>query len=110
MDRLPYTVPLLPEGEYAKISSGKDWWGPMPDPFDPRFTEAADKMARNAAALFAGDPWLIGYFVENELSWGRGSPAKPEEHSALAINPLAAGQASPAHSAFVAHLPQTYHG
>lgn len=67
----------------------------MPDPFDPRFTEAADKMARNAAARFAGDPWLIGYFVENELSSGRGSPAKPEEHSALAINTLAAGQASP---------------
>ena len=53
MHRLPYTVPLSPEGEYAKVSSGEDWWGPMPDPFDPRFAEAADKMARNAAARFA---------------------------------------------------------
>ena len=35
MHRLPYTVPLSPEGEYAKISSGEDWWGPMPDPFRP---------------------------------------------------------------------------
>ena len=27
MHRLPYTVPLSPEGEYAKVSSGEDWWG-----------------------------------------------------------------------------------
>jgi hypothetical protein len=74
MHRLPYTVPLSPEGEYAKISSGEDWWGPMPDPFDPRFAEAADKMARNAAARFGGDPWLIGYFVDNELAWGNRRP------------------------------------
>src|SRR5262245_65493680 len=57
MHRLPYTVPL-PEGEYAKVISGEDWWGPMPDPFDPLFAEAADKMARNAAARFGGDPWV----------------------------------------------------
>jgi hypothetical protein len=102
-------VPLSPEGEYAKLSSGEDWWGPMPDPFDPRFAEAADRMARNAAARFAGDPWLIGYFVDNELSWGRSTPAYPEQYYAPAINALAAGRQSPANSAFIADLTQTYH-
>ena len=72
-----------------------DWWGPMPDPFDPRFAEAADKMARNAAARFRGDPWLIGYFVDNELSWGRGSSTDPQEYYALAINALAARSGEP---------------
>jgi hypothetical protein len=65
-------------------------------------------MARNAAARFHGDPYLIGYFVDNELSWGRGSPAKPLEYYALAINALAAGPQSPAKSAFVAQLIETY--
>jgi hypothetical protein len=108
MHRLPYTVPLSSEGEYAKISSGEDWWGPMPDPFDPRFAEAADKMARNAAARFAGDPWLIGYFVDNELSWGRSTRADPQQYYALAINALAAGRESPANSAFIGYLTETY--
>ena len=108
MHRLPYTVPLSPEGEYAKVSSGEDWWGPMPDPFAPRFAEAADKMARNAAARFAGDPYLIGYFVDNELSWGRSTPAYPQQYYALAINALAAGRESPANSAFIAYLTETY--
>lgn len=108
MHRLPYTVPLSPEGEYAKVSSGEDWWGPMPDPFDPRFAEAADKMARNAAARFGGDPYLIGYFVDNELSWGRSTPAYPQQYYALAISALAAGRVSPANSAFIGYLTQAY--
>jgi hypothetical protein len=108
MHRLPYTVPLSPEGEYAKVSSGEDWWGPMPDPFDPRFAAAADKMASNAAARFRGDPYLIGYFVDNELAWRRGSSANPRERYSLALNVLAAGPESPAKSAFVAYLTETY--
>jgi len=108
MHRLPYTVPLSPEGKYAKLSSGEDWWGPMPDPFDPRFAEAADKMARNAAARFGGDPWLIGYFVDNELSWGRSTRACPQQYYALAVNALAAGRESPANSAFIGQLAETY--
>src|SRR5262249_8759527 len=108
MHRLPYTVPLSPEGEYAKVSSGVDWWGPMPDPFDPRFADAADKMARNAAERYRGDPFLIGYYVDNELAWGRSTPAYPEEYYALAINALAAGPESPAKAAVVAYLTETY--
>ena len=109
MHRLPYTVPLWPEGEYAKVISGEDWWGPMPDPFDPFFAEAADKMARNAAARFGGDPWLIGYFVDNELAWGRRTPAYPQQYYALVLGALAAGRQSPANSAFTAYLRETYH-
>jgi len=108
MHRLPYTVPLSPEGEYAKVSSGEDWWGPMPDPFDPHFVEAADRIARNAAARFGGDPWLIGYFVDNELAWGPSTRAHPQQYYALALGALAAGRQSPAHSAFAADLQQTY--
>ena len=100
MHRLPYTVPLWLEGGF--------WWGGMPDPFDPRFAAAVDCMARNAAARFRRDPWLVGYFVDNELSWGRGWSTDPREHYALAINTLALGPESSAKSDFVAQFIETY--
>jgi len=100
MHRLPYTVPLWLEGKF--------WWGGIPDPFDPKFVTAADKVARNAAAQFARDPWLVGYFVDNELAWGRGWSSDPRERYALAINTLALGPESPAKSAFVGQLIETY--
>jgi hypothetical protein len=97
-----------PEGEYGTVSSGGDWWGPMADPFDSRFAVAVDKMAQSAAAQYCGDPYLIGYFVGNELAWGQSTPAQPREYYGLAINALAAGPESPAKSAFLASLIDTY--
>jgi hypothetical protein len=108
MHRLPYTMPLYPEGKYATVSSGEDWWGPVPDPFDPAFAEAVDRMARSAAARFRGDPYLIGYFVGNELAWGQGSAANPRAYYVLAISALAAGPESPARAAFVQDLVESY--
>lgn len=100
MHSLPYTVPLWLEG--------KLWEGGTPDPFDPRFAAAVDQMARNAAAQFRGDPWLVGYFVDNELAWGVGWSTDPREHYAVAISALARGPESPAKSAFTAQLIETY--
>ncbi|MFB3883275.1 MAG: beta-agarase [Armatimonadota bacterium] len=42
----------------------------LPDPFDAGFREAvrASIAARHESA---GDPWCIGYFVDNELNWQR---------------------------------------
>ena len=108
MHQLPYTVPLSLDGEYPKLRSVDNWWGPMADPFSLRFAAAADEMARKAAARFRGDPYLIGYFVDNELAWGKGSPSKPKDYYALAINALAAEPESPAKSAFVGDLVRAY--
>jgi hypothetical protein len=65
-------------------------------------------MAQGAAARFRGDPYLIGYFVDNELAWGRSDPDDPRGYYALAINALASEPQSPAKSAFVAHLIEAY--
>ena len=40
------------------------------DVFSPRFDEALEKLTQQVNAT-AGDPWCIGYFVHNELSWGK---------------------------------------
>lgn len=57
-DRVPYTLPLSIVGDYASISTGTDWWGGMPDLFDPR-----SPWPLSAAAIAArdhrDDPWLI---------------------------------------------------
>ena len=39
--RIPYSLPLAIGGDYATVSTGYDWWGAMPDPFDPKFAMAA---------------------------------------------------------------------
>src|SRR6516165_7554277 len=89
---------------------GSFGWGGIPDPFDPRFAMEVDKMAENAAAQFGGDPWLVGYFVDNELAWGRGWSTDPRERYALAISTLNRGPESPAKLAFVTQLIETYRG
>jgi Beta-galactosidase len=80
----------------------------MPDVFDPRFAAAADRMAEHAAAQFRGDPFLIGYFVDNELGWGSGSSQDPAQRYSIAIGTLAAGPQSPAKAALIAQLADTH--
>ncbi len=43
----------------------------LPDPFDPGFREAVRARIEERQES-AGDPWCIGYFVDNELNWQRG--------------------------------------
>jgi len=45
----------------------------MPNPFHPDFRNWCDKIAREKCAPNRDDPWLLGYFLDNELAWwGRG--------------------------------------
>lgn len=88
-DRLPFTVALSIEGEgFARISDGVDYWGRMPDPFDPRFAAAVDETVRRGTAPHRGDPMLLGYFVDNELAWGDGNSPDPRRRHALVIHAL----------------------
>jgi hypothetical protein len=54
-------------------SVGRDVWlkGGVVDYFSPEFHDAADRVAQRLCAPHAKDPWLIGYFTDNELRWGR---------------------------------------
>lgn len=75
--RMPYSLPLSIAGDYATVSSGFDWWGAMPDPFDPRFAMAAERVIAIAARDHRDDPWLLGYYADNELAWaGRDGSAQ----------------------------------
>ena len=69
---MPYTVPLQVGGDHARLSSGSDYWAMMHDPFDPQFAVDAEESFQ-PAKRFRDDPWCLGYFVDNELSWGSGT-------------------------------------
>ena len=50
----------------------RDVWlkGLVVDYFSPKFRDAADRVASRICAPHARDPWLLGYFTDNELRWG----------------------------------------
>jgi len=64
----------------------------FPNVFDPIFPTYCDYVASQRCAPNKDDPWLFGYFLDNELAWwGRGARdtglfdavmKKPETHSA----------------------------
>lgn len=64
----------------------------FPNVFHPDFEKTCDELARKRCAPHLGDPWLVGYFLDNELRWwGLGDSATglfdlvrtlPPEHSA----------------------------
>ncbi|MDP9691006.1 UNVERIFIED_ORG: hypothetical protein J2W82_004694 [Pseudomonas mohnii] len=106
-ERVPYTLPLSIVGDYASISTGSDWWGGMPDPFDPRFAMATERAVAIAARDHRDDPWLIGYFADNELAWA-GPGDDPKARYALAYATLKMTTDVPAKRAFLKQLRDKY--
>lgn len=105
--RMPYVLPLSIAGDYASIPTGYDWWGAMPDPFDPRFAMAAERTVAIAARGRRDDPWLIGYFADNELAWA--APGNtPQARYALAYGTLRQTTDVPAKRAFLKQLRDRY--
>jgi hypothetical protein len=106
-ERVPYTLPLSIVGDYASISTGMDWWGRMPDPFDPRFAMPTERAVAIAARDHREDPWLIGYYADNELAWA-GPDANPQARYALALGTLKLTTDVPAKRAFLKQLRDKY--
>lgn len=67
MDRTVYTDRVE---VYSKPLEGarKGWW-PFRDPFDPSFKVATEEALLAKKALL-DDPWCLGMFVDNEITWG----------------------------------------
>ncbi|UXX77861.1 hypothetical protein N7E81_10830 [Reichenbachiella carrageenanivorans] len=52
-----------------KIEGSEGFWGKFHDVFDPAFRLAV-RQSMEGQKIGANDPWCIGFFVDNELSWG----------------------------------------
>jgi hypothetical protein len=69
-------------------------WTGFPDVFNPKWARYCEKEAQNRCGENKNDPWLIGYFIDNELEWfGKNHKPwglfdetwkKPREHAAKA--------------------------
>ena len=68
MRKTPYVVTIESGGRTLEGSQG--YWGRFADVFDPGFAQSIRADAARHQAASADDPWCLGYFVDNELSWG----------------------------------------
>ena len=69
MRKTPYVVSAGSSGAKS-IEGSSGYWGKFPDPFDPSFRAAIERRMSWERDKSAGDPFCIGYFVDNELGWG----------------------------------------
>ena len=98
MRKTPYVGTINTGGRPIQGSEG--FWRQFPDPFDPAFRRALDQRMAAEKGKSAGDPWCIGYFVDNELSWG--------DETALAAAALASPADQPAKQELVQNLKRKY--
>jgi hypothetical protein len=66
--KTPYVGTIHSGG--SAIQGSKGTWRKFPDPFDPAFRDALRERLAKEKGKSAGDPWCIGYFIDNELTWG----------------------------------------
>jgi hypothetical protein len=66
----PFAVCVWMSGEERSIEGAYGYWQQMPDVYDPSFDAEADRVMREAGAKYGDNPLCIGYFFENEMSWG----------------------------------------
>ncbi|MCX6873340.1 MAG: beta-galactosidase [Verrucomicrobia bacterium] len=99
MRRTPYTDNLGSHG--ARMLEGSEgYWGKFPDVFDVGFSDNLRRAMQAKRGGSANDPWCIGYFSDNELSWG--------DDTSLALGTLRSPPDQPAKLAFVADLKAKY--
>ncbi len=93
---MPFTVTSGTRGgRMLEASSG--YWGKMMDVYDPEFPARADTNIQRDAAPFAANPLVVGYFVDNEMSW-----------AAIASSTLSCPPDQPARMVFIERLKAKY--
>jgi hypothetical protein len=65
------------------ISSGGPQLEHIPDVFDQEWVKSINQRMDEERGTTAGDPWNIGYFVDNEWTWGSQPRAARVTHGAL---------------------------
>ncbi len=106
-DKMPYFANGWIIGDFKTVSSGNDYWSPLPDPFDPEFANRARITIDIIAEEVKNSPWCVGVFIDNEKSWGNKS--SPKAHYAIVINTLTLDASqSPTKSKFVELMQAKY--
>ncbi len=96
--RTPYVVATGFRARDIEGSAG--YWGKFKDPFDPAFSVNARREMARQVGVSANDPWCLGYFVDNESSWG--------DETSLSLAALQSPADQPAKAAFLGDLKARY--
>ncbi|WP_406609494.1 beta-galactosidase [Agarivorans sp. JK6] len=106
-DKIPYFANGWIIGDFKTVTSGDDFWAPLPDPFDPVFRERAEATVSQVKAEMQGSPWCVGIFIDNEKSWGRMGTING--HYGIAIHTLGrSDEESPTKAVFTQALKDKY--
>jgi hypothetical protein len=95
--RTPYVDAASSHGT-RMIEGSQGYWGKFPDVFDPSFSNAVRRSVEGKSS--AKDPWCIGYFSDNEMSWG--------DETSLSLAALKSPASQALKQAFVADLKTKY--
>jgi len=98
MRRTPYVGTI--HFEARKLEGSEGYWGKFYDVFDPSFEQRLRERLAREKGRIADDPWCIGYFVHNELSWG--------DDVSLAVAALVSPPDQPAKKIFINDLKAKY--
>ena len=100
--KLPYVV-AVKFGPYYNVIEGCEMigWQKLPDPFDPTFENGFKWFFDGEGKITAADPYCIGYFIDNELSWGKTG-------TFLAEGTIRSRAAQPAKQAMTKHFENKY--
>ena len=99
MRQTPYTD-AIGSGRTKLIEGSEGYWGRFPDVFDASFADSLRRAMQSKRATSATDPWCLGYFSDNEMSWG--------DDVSLALSALKSGPDQAAKQAFLADLKTKY--
>jgi len=95
----PY-VDTLDTGKAKRIEGSEGYWIKFPDVFDPAFKPLMTGLMEAKKGKTAGDPWCLGFFTDNEMSWG--------DSLSLALAALQSPAGQPAKAEFIADLKSKY--
>ena len=68
-ERVPGMAYTLILGLAASTQPGLWQKGIVPDYFSPEFRQGVERRAAELCPPLANDPWLLGYFTDNEIRW-----------------------------------------
>ncbi|MGQ9487837.1 MAG: beta-galactosidase [Armatimonadota bacterium] len=106
---LPYIEQILGMGQGFAADDDlvkQIYWTGFPNVFSPRWEQWCDWIAYQRCAPLRDDPWLIGYFLDNELEWF----GKDYKQWGLAIEALKRPPNHPARVALADLLKRRYNG
>jgi hypothetical protein len=95
----PYTG-TIGSGLAKMIEGSEGYWGKFPDVFHPSFADGLRRVMKGERNNSTGDPWCIGYFSDNEMSWG--------DDTSLALGALQSPPEQAAKQTFIADLKAKY--